>query len=226
MAYIYKTTNLTNGKIYIGKSSKNDPLYLGSGAILKEAIQKYGVENFKKEIIEHCDDALVNEREIFWIESLRARERGVGYNIAAGGRGGDTTSTHPNKDEILKKRTHGLVKWHESMTADEKGEFSKKISDAKRGRSNGRKGYTHPEETIEKMRTTALSRENSDEWKISHMAAMAKRKGTSLVKKYKRIEVDGVIYDSVKEAIASLGIKHRKTFYDMIKKNEIQVKYL
>ena len=38
---IYKTTNLVNGKQYIGKDTKNNPTYLGSGTFLKKAIQKY-----------------------------------------------------------------------------------------------------------------------------------------------------------------------------------------
>ena len=55
--YIYKITNKINGKIYIGKHSTdnlNDG-YIGSGVVLKQAIKKYGVENFTKEIIEFCD---------------------------------------------------------------------------------------------------------------------------------------------------------------------------
>ena len=50
---IYKTTNLINGKIYVGMHSTdnlNDG-YLGSGWILKQAIKKYGKENFKGEVL-------------------------------------------------------------------------------------------------------------------------------------------------------------------------------
>src|SRR3990167_2537894 len=59
MAYlIYKTTNLVNGKHYIGshKGTHNDS-YLGSGVALKAAIKKYGVENFKREVLFEADSA-------------------------------------------------------------------------------------------------------------------------------------------------------------------------
>lgn len=45
---IYKTTNLINGKIYIGFDSHNNPEYFGSGKLIKMALKKYGTSNFKK----------------------------------------------------------------------------------------------------------------------------------------------------------------------------------
>ena len=84
-----KTTNITNGKFYVGKDEKNDPNYFGSGKILKLAINKYGLEYFKKEILEEClSREELNVKEKYWIIVLSATT--LGYNIAEGGTGGQT----------------------------------------------------------------------------------------------------------------------------------------
>lgn len=57
MTYIvYITTNLKNGKQYVGDHSTNNinDGYLGSGTALKSALKKYGRKNFKREILEQC----------------------------------------------------------------------------------------------------------------------------------------------------------------------------
>lgn len=51
---VYLTTNMINGKQYIGLDKKNNPSYLGSGLMLKRAIKKYGRANFVKEILQEC----------------------------------------------------------------------------------------------------------------------------------------------------------------------------
>lgn len=88
---VYKTTNLINGKIYVGKYEGNRENYLGSGYILKKAIKKYGRENFKREIIERCNNTKeLIEREKHWIKIFDCTNPKIGYNVAEGGNGGNT----------------------------------------------------------------------------------------------------------------------------------------
>lgn len=90
--FIYITTNLINGKRYIGQTSfkrgetKNE-IYLGSGKYLKEAIKKYGTDSFTKEIIfvaQTLDD--LNWAERHFIEQFDAVNSREFYNVSPGGR--------------------------------------------------------------------------------------------------------------------------------------------
>ena len=90
--YIYKTTNLINNKIYIGLSTKSveeSTDYYGSGRLINEAIQKYGKDNFVKDILEDgIDDMnILKDREIYWIETLGSHVSLNNYNLTIGGDG-------------------------------------------------------------------------------------------------------------------------------------------
>lgn len=101
---IYKTTNLMTGDFYIGKDSKNNPKYLGSGLILKRAIKKYGVISFTKDILEYCTIDNINEREIYWIDLFRNKYPYLIYNIGKGGIGGDNWTNHPEKNRLIQEK--------------------------------------------------------------------------------------------------------------------------
>jgi group I intron endonuclease len=223
MSIIYKTTNLVTGKIYVGKAKINDPSYLGSGVILNQSIKKHGKQNFVKELLEECDDSIVDSREKHWISILKSTDRNIGYNITDGGSGGDTTSNNPEKENIAKKRSIGVKNWHDTLTEDEKRIRGANISVSKTGKSNGREGHTQSEQTKKLIRENQP--EKTDDWRKSHAEAMSKRKGTSLTKKYKQVIVDGVEYESVKHAVAGLGLKYAKYFHDMRRTGKIKVEY-
>lgn len=101
---IYKITNLINGKIYIGKEKFDDPKYMGSGLLIKRAIKKYGLDNFKKSIIEETNNYIyLCDREKYWIDFYKSTNPDVGYNISDGGDGGDVFKNHPDLESIKRK---------------------------------------------------------------------------------------------------------------------------
>jgi hypothetical protein len=83
---IYKITNKINGKYYIGKhqtANLNDA-YMGSGKLLKRAIEKHGLENFTKEILHIFD----NEKDMNAAEKELVVISEETYNLCDGGLGG------------------------------------------------------------------------------------------------------------------------------------------
>lgn len=90
--YIYETTNLINGKKYIGKKVSNIFVnsYYGSGILLKKAIRKYGKNNFKVVLLDEAYNNIeLNEKEKFYINKYNATKSDLYYNIAEGGEGGN-----------------------------------------------------------------------------------------------------------------------------------------
>ncbi len=86
---VYITTNLINGKKYIGKDENNVKSYIGSGIEIAHAIKKYGRKNFIKEILAECNTSEeLNELEEYYIDYYGAQKSDLFYNIAPGGTGG------------------------------------------------------------------------------------------------------------------------------------------
>lgn len=130
--YVYKITNLVNGKIYIGKHSTDnlDDNYMGSGVVLHQAYQKYGLEHFKKEVIQFYNGGdELNQGEIFWIARFNSTDPNIGYNRTFGGDGGGLLEETKRKiSETLK----GRVAWNKGKHHSE--EQKQKISQANKGR--------------------------------------------------------------------------------------------
>jgi group I intron endonuclease len=88
---LYKTTNLVNGKIYVGvhkvSDTKHSRRYLGSGKVLKPAIEKYGRRNFLRITLAEFDnykDAYKAEAEMVNEDFLKRTDI---YNVKLGGEG-------------------------------------------------------------------------------------------------------------------------------------------
>lgn len=133
---IYKTTNLINGKIYVGKHSQYIcPAifdgYLGGGILINRSIKKYGKENFVRQTLEVVEDEnMFKEREIFWISRLKSTDKKVGYNITVGGEG--FTS------EYVKNS------WENPVHRKKKEESNKKIDVIKRKSDSQKRIWSDP----------------------------------------------------------------------------------
>jgi len=147
--YVYKTTNLINYKIYIGVHKSKRKNYLGSGKILKLAIKKYGRDNFKSEIIEHCEsEEEMFSREKYWIKEYDSQNRLIGYNITDGGLGG-----------VGCKHLFG-----KKLSEEHKKKVSLNHADVS-GERNPMFGKTHTKEVREKLRKFNLGKSLSFETK-------------------------------------------------------------
>lgn len=82
--YTYITTNLINGKQYVGDHSTNNlnDNYLGSGINIQRAIKKYGKENFERKILEKFE----TKEQAFDAQEKYINEHNtlvpIGYNIS------------------------------------------------------------------------------------------------------------------------------------------------
>ena len=147
--YIYETTNLINGKKYIGKRKSSKFLenkYLGSGIGIKRAISKYSKENFKVRLIEEVNTNLKDliEKEIYWIKYYNAVKDKNYYNNSYGGEqeGWDGVNKAFLETGIYPTKFKG--KHHSEQS-------KQKTSQSLLGRSSPRKGKKLSEETKKKI---------------------------------------------------------------------------
>lgn len=171
--FIYLTTNLVNGKKYIGQHKitnhyGDDDNYLGSGKILKQAIDKYGRENFVREILDYAysRDEL-NDKEQCYIASYHAVEDDEFYNIKSGGEGGGV-GTQEQIDNWIEKmklwRSEHPEEYAEARRkAKEWLKDEEKVEDRNRrvgekNRINFRRYYEeHTEEFLKRYEKTSVS---------------------------------------------------------------------
>lgn len=187
--YTYKITNLINGKIYVGahKTTNIEDGYMGSGIILKRSISKYGIENFKKDILMLHD----SEDEMFEIEALIVDQDFVDrldtYNLKLGGLGGfdHINSTGKNLYGYNGKHNNSISAFrragkdhHLKMATDNDyyNDICGRISDSLKLRyetvDHPWSGRCHTPETIEKSKRTFAKIEHQKGSKNSQFGKM------------------------------------------------------
>ena len=167
--FIYRTTNLINGRYYLGMHSTNrlDDGYLGSGKRLYYELNKYGRDNFKFEILEQFDsrEQLV-QAEIDLITEQDVKDPNC-LNLKQGGSGGFTEqnkvkgrlAANKARLELLEKDPQFREKYSQAIKQGQKKarEMGKKFSNIREHYSW--KGKKHKPETLEKMRNTRKERD-------------------------------------------------------------------
>lgn len=156
MYTVYKVTNLINDKYYIGVHKTDNPndSYMGSGIAIKNAIKKYGKDNFKKDVLFETD--IKDEAYKKEIELTDDYNKHHTYNMKRGGVGG-FTKENSIKGNLASMKSNAQSKGGKS--AVEKGYgFGGKFNDAK---VNGKKGG---EITAKKLR--GVSRTGNVTWEI------------------------------------------------------------
>jgi group I intron endonuclease len=85
--YIYRWTNLVNGKVYIGQTRqtpeerKRGYFFENSKRLIILAMKKYGQRNFQFEVLEKCTLEELDDKEIDYIALHNATNKMCGYNV-------------------------------------------------------------------------------------------------------------------------------------------------
>lgn len=110
--FIYKITNIKNGKSYIGQTIQDvkERFYQHcankcskevSNMVIHKAIKKYGKDNFTLEVIEEIDSYNLNDRERYWISFYNSYYDG--YNSTLGGQDGFKPFKELDAETIIKE---------------------------------------------------------------------------------------------------------------------------
>lgn len=234
MGYIYKITNIINNKCYIGetiqtpekrwKDHKSAFKRNGGCTALKSAILKYGLENFKFEVLIICfdQDRLIYEKQ--YIKKYNSLAPN-GYNILEGGQEGVLGYKHSeetkkkislkskensSKPEIKEMSRQRAIELNNRIKSGEIVKKSEKWYKALQEGRIGNKGGKTNEETKKKIREGLKKyfehNSSSPINKERHSEIMTKINGRK-IEQYTKDNILVSYYDSIVLAGKATGIK-------------------
>ena len=195
MGYIYLITNKLNGKHYVGQTIRKDIRYRwnqhrsnkSGDTIISRAYNKYGIENFKFQIICICFDEDCDKYEMEYIKKYNSLSPN-GYNLREGGK-----NSH-HSDETKKKI--GLKSKEYRNNEVIKIEYSKKFKGKKMN------------EDVKKRMYSTMTEEN----KINKNKNLLKgsQKCKKKINQYTKDNIFIKSFDSITEASSELNIDASK----------------
>lgn len=231
MYYIYRIINIINGHDYIGKRKyqKKDPSedgYLGSGELIKKAVNKYGKSNFKKEILE---DNIHGEyeaslEEIKWIKNFRSKGQAY-YNISPGG---ENLSIHSeiSKEELNNYYLHISEKIKENWIKTPEKKRSLRNKNMSRGWSErsekDKEEYSKKRSEIQKRVYSEYSEAHKKE--INEKRIKSLKEMHSLRSEEFKSEINKKISESLKKYNKNISEDKKREISEKI--SEAQKRYL
>jgi hypothetical protein len=204
--YIYKITNIKNEFVYVGKRTGKGN-YFTSSTIINEELKNntFNENDYKKEILiegEFTREELSNlEKTMIKTHNTYRKDNPLGYNLTlGGGHCGSRLGKIPwNKG--LTKEDHPSIKQY--------GESGKEVRQSWKGENHPRFGTKHTEETKKKLSEIRIGKYVGDKSPRS-----------------RKIEVEGIQYNSLREACEELKIKQPTLSYRLKNNTYPNYKYL
>ena len=206
MIGIYKVTNLINGKCYIGQSRNVENRLKDHqkpnrecNPAIREDLLRYGKENFSYEVLEECEASQLNERESYYIRTMKPE-----YNT----KGFTEHGIYYNDKALREKISRANKAWWESLPQETKDKI---IKENLTGRSVG---YRLTNEQKEHLRQMNLGKKQSLETVNKRKETIRRLKDAGVFvqtnaghKKPITCLNDGQVYESVKSAAEKYGLR-------------------
>lgn len=229
---LYVHTNKINGKFYVGITCQKPTRRWRNGNGYKNnryfyrAIQKYGWENFKHEILyTNLTKEEAEKKEVNIIKELHSNERDYGYNIT---KGGEVIGKHSEeskrrmsesqKKKLISKET--IERLREAFRGrTHSNETKKKISESQMGSKNSFYGKTHTEEARRKISESVSGEKNgmygethSDDVKkkISELKKISHARGKH--PRARKVICEGMEFECIKDCAEYYKINYQTMF--------------
>ena len=187
IGFVYLTTNIVNGKIYVGQrrfldDKKENADYIGSGGEhFKAAIKKYGRKNFKRRILKLCEtsDELNHFEKLYSMEYNPNLDPKIGYNKF---HGSVCDGDNPSRNEEVRKLQSLSAKKNRSKNGSwwtgkrHSEESRKKIAESNSRRKLSKESKEKMSDSLRRYWTEEKRQQKSEQMK----GKISPRKGVKL----------------------------------------------